>query len=231
MKKIQHILALASLLAAQSVYAQKKDTVYISEQNIKIQQLKAGKSVYLVYFRMSKEAPRTMTQFWTRNVKLGKQDGKDIIEITQSWEGKDSIVHTAQSICNAKTLKPLFHENWWDKNGKKTTSSYDYLAKRAILNGANAAQDTSAKTKQMLLGFRKAAETYHLNWHLDLETFSTLPFKANTTFGIPFYEAGFGQPEYIFYTITSEAKLTDYNNTEVDCWVLQHESDGNKKSY
>ncbi|SCY36614.1 DUF3108 domain-containing protein [Flavobacterium caeni] len=220
-----------SPLCLGNALAQQNDTVYISAANIKTHQLKEGRSTYLVYMKTGKEVPRSMTQFWSIDVKRKKERDKDVIEVWQSWEYKDTIVHTATSICDAQTFKPLSHESWWNKNGKKTTSVFDYQARCITVDGADATKDRSEKGTQTTNGFLAAVHHYHLNWHLDLEVFSTLPFALHTTYAIPFYEAGYKQPEYIFYTVAGEDNLEGYGGHDVACWLLTHETPGNIEKY
>lgn len=229
MKYYFYLLSL--ILVSDFSFAQKSDTVYINSKNIKIDQLKEGESIYLVYFRKEKEATRTMTQFWTRGVKRKTENGRKILEVYQAWEDKDSIVHTAKSLCDAQTFKPLFHESWWNRNGKTSTSVYNYETKQVAIDGNDALKDTSVKGKQSATGFLKAANMYHLNWHLDLEVFSVLPLSLHKTYAIPFYEAGYKEPENIFYTVSGEDQLTGYDNEKVACWTLTHETPGNKEKF
>lgn len=229
MKYYFYLLSL--ILVSNFGFAQKSDTVYINPKNIQVADLKDGKSVYLVYYRQHKEATRTITQFWTRAVKRKTENGKTLIEVYQSWEDKDSIVHTAKSLCDAQTFKPLFHESWWKVRGKNSTSVYNYETKQATIDGNDALKDTSTKGKQLMVGFLKAADAYHLNWHLDLEVFSILPLSFHKTYAIPFYEAGYKEPENIFYTVSGEDQLKGNDNQPIACWVLTHESPGNKEIF
>lgn len=230
--KREAFLIMGMIITASLCCAQKRDTVYIHQNNIETHSLKEGKSVYLVYFKMTKDAPRTMTQFWTRKVKKETVAGKDILEITQSWEGKDSLLHTSKSICDAKTFRPLFHENWWNLlNGTKSASVFDYVTRKAVIDGKDISQDTTAKGRQRHSSFLKATDVYNLNWHLDLEIFTVLPLALHKTFVIPFYNPGFSEPKNIFYTVINEGKLTGYDQNEVDCWILQHESKDNTEQY
>ncbi|MBX2953294.1 MAG: hypothetical protein KF870_12375 [Leadbetterella sp.] len=229
MKNYFYVVSL--ILVSSMSFAQKKDTLYVNPENIKMSRLKEGKSVYLVYFRMQKEATRTMTQFWTREVKRKTEGGRSIIEIDQYWEDKDSIVHTAKSRCDARTFKPLYHESWWKRNGKASLSVYNYETRQITIDGNDALKDTSAKGRQLTAGFLKAADTDHLNWHLDLEVFSTLPLSLHKTYAIPFYEAGYKEPENIFYTVSGEGELNGYDNGKTACWILVHEEPGNKEKF
>ena len=79
-------------------FAQKKDTVIITKNNINTTVLREGTHRYLVYFKMGKNATRTQTQFWTRTIKRTDLNGKPAIVVTQEWEDKDSIMHVSKSI-------------------------------------------------------------------------------------------------------------------------------------
>lgn len=71
-----------------------------------------------------------------------------------------------------------------------------------------------------------------LNWHLDLETFPTLPYKTGLTFVIPFYDPGTASGfQKVAYTVTGSAELIGYNDQKIDCWLLVHESKGNKEVF
>lgn len=212
-------------------FAQKGDTIYINPANIKTDRLKSGKNVYLVYFKQNKASNRTMTQFWTREVKIKTKNGREEIEIYQSWEDKDSVIHTAKSVCDAQTLKPLYHESWWKVRGRNSLSIYNYESKQVTINDDNALTDTSTKGKELKAGFFKAADNYHLNWHLDLEVFSTLPLSLYKTYGIPFYESGYKEPENVFYTVSGEDQLQGYDNKSIACWILTHQSPGNEEKF
>ncbi len=114
MKVIKKLIFLSTFLCfAYSVFAQKNDTVYITSKNINTKVLKEGTHRYLVYAKMKKDSIRMLTQFWTRTIKRTDYNGALVIEITQEWEDKDSIMHIVKSICDAKTMQPLYHKTWW----------------------------------------------------------------------------------------------------------------------
>lgn len=79
--------------------------------------------------------------------------------------------------------------------------------------------------------FRQALEQYVLNWHLDLEVFSILPLKENTTLAVNFYDPGFTAPAMQMYSVMGSGTLTGYEDQKVDCWLLIHESRGNKETF
>ncbi len=226
----RHLLAFTFIcLISLTVTAQKSDTLLITAKSINTGVLKEGTTRYLVYFKMKKDATRTQSQFWTRKIEYGNYNGANAITITQEWEDKDSIVHTAKSICDAKTLKPIYHETWWKQRGLLVV---DYASKSIINKGiAINEQDTVKQHKKIWADFKTSLDKYFLNWHIDLEVFPVLPYKNNITFLIPFAEPGATAPENIAYTVSGSAKLTGYDNQQIDCWLLTHEEKGNKEVF
>lgn len=210
--------------------AQKKDTVFITEKNINTSVLREGTHRYLVYFKMKKDAPRTMTNFWTRKIERAKQNDKAVIIITQEWEDKDSVMHTVKSVCDEKTMKTITHEFWWKQRGSTVV---DFGNNSIQVNGKMLTDaDTAKQNKPVWAGFKSAENNYFLNWHLDLEVFPTLPYKNGITFIVPFYDPGTASLyQKVAYTVTGSAELTGYNDQKIDCWLLLHETKGNKEVF
>ena len=224
-----YVVLFTTVLLTVSAFAQSKDTIAISGKNISTKALKNGSNHYLVYFKMKKDATRTQTQFWTRNIERIDYNGKAAIKITQEWEDKDSIVHTVTSVCDETTMQPYYHQSWWKQRG---ISTYDFLMQAAEINGKQLSDaDTTKARKQSWQAFKETWNGFSLNWHLDLEVFSTLPFKKNVTFLIPYYEPGSAKPKSVAYTVSGSGTLMGYNNKEIDCWLLTHESPGNKELF
>jgi hypothetical protein len=227
-KSILSLLA-AALFCASSLQAQLGDTLLIDAKKINTNILKPGVHRYLVYFKMGKDSNRVQTQFWTRTIARSSYQGMPAIAIQQSWEDKDSIMHTTASFCDAQTLQPLYHESWWKQRGR---SSFDFVNKTATFNGMPLSDaDTARQRKKMWEGFKAAWDKFVLNWHLDLEVFPTLPYKKGAIFSIPYYDPGFTAPAPVIYTVTGEADLPSYNNQSIPCWLLLHETKGNKEVF
>lgn len=220
--------------------AQKIDTVYITASDINTKVLREGTHRYLVYFKMKKDAPRAQTQFWTRTIKRTKYKGTPVIEITQEWEDKDSVMHVVQSISDAKTMQPMYHKTWWkvqtSRNATvKTESSttVDFFNNTVEHNGKLLSDaDTSKQTKAIWDGYKSSLNKYLLNWHADLETFPLLPYKKGVTFVISFYDPGTASGfQNVAYTVADSGELIGYNDQKIDCWLLVHESKGNKEIF
>lgn len=210
-------------------FAQTKDTILITADNLKVSNLKTGKTRYLVYIKNNKDAPNTEMQIWNIDIEKTMYAGKEAFVVNQKWDFKDSIVHSASSVCNVNGFKPLFHESWWKSRGKQT---FDVVAKQLQINGHEITKtDSVKKNKSIYNSFETSFDQYYLNWHLDMEVFTMLPYKHNVTFKIPFYEFGYSKPEGIYYSVAGEADLVTYDNRKIKCWLLKHEEKGNLETY
>lgn len=242
MLKIKNSLLLVSLFCflVQVASAQKADTVRITPKSINTKLLKEGTHRYLIYFKLNKDSVRTQTQFWTRTITRSIYNGKESIEINQIWEDKDSIMHIVESISDAKTMEPLFHKTWWKVQAVRnstiktvTETSVDFINRTLTYNGKQLSDnDTSKQVKPIWNAFKSSIGKYYLNWHLDLETFPVLPYKKGVTFIIPFYDPGTASNyQELTYTVIGSGLLSGFNNQKIDCWLLQHESKGNKELF
>ncbi|RFS18349.1 hypothetical protein [Emticicia sp. C21] len=221
------LYALIGLCFSFASYAQ--DTVWVDATKVNTKFLKEGTNRYLVYFKMNKDAGRSRPQFWTRNVSFENYNGKEAIVVKQEWEDRDSVVHTVKSVCDKKTFAPLYHQSWWKARG---TGEFDFVNKTAKVNNSPITEaDTTKNKKFVWQAFEKALNQYTLNWHLDLEVFPLMPYKANTTYMIPFYEPGSLAPKFESYTVTGSGELAGYDNQKVDCWLLTHESKGYREVF
>lgn len=208
--------------------AQKTDTILITAKTIKISQLKEGKAKYLVYFEKGENAPASESQIWNIEIMKGKINNEEVITVSQKWDYKDTVVHTAKSISSVMDFKPLYHESWWQTRGAQ---HFDVEQKKVWINSKEITDTNSAKReKNLYTSFVSSDGKYYLNWHLDLEVFSMLPLKKNTTFLIPFYEFGYDTPRNISYTTIGEDVLI-YNGKKIKCWLLYHEEKGNKETF
>ncbi|RYY53833.1 MAG: hypothetical protein EOO09_16540 [Chitinophagaceae bacterium] len=226
--RINLVLAVL-LLAALSLSAQKADTIRITSKDLNTSVLREGTHRYLVYFRMKPGATRTNVSFWTRKIERNNYQGHAALTITQEWEDKDTVVHTVKTITDGKTMAPYYHEYWWNKRGE---AKFDYLTGTAEMNGQPLQSTDTARTRKLSYeGWQQALKAPQFNWHIDLETFPLLPFRQGVTFVIPFYDPGPSGLQDAAYTVTGSAKLKGYDDQEVDCWLLTHESTGSKEVF
>jgi hypothetical protein len=224
-------IALSLTVVAGSVYAQKTDTVKISASNVNTAVLRPGINRYLVYFKNGKDSSRINYQFWTREIAFVGYHNKKAISVKQEWEDNAGLIHKVYSVSDRKTFKPLFHEIWWKNRGSASFSFHDQKA--MFIDKPLTEADTAKRSKLIYGGFKQAlSQDYLLNWHTDLEVFPILPFKANTTFLINFYDPGTASaPQEVAYTVSGSAQLEGYNNQKIDCWLLSHSSPGNHEVF
>lgn len=228
------------LFSTQELNAQRKDTVEITSAHLNTKVLREGTHRYLVYFKMAKDSVRTQTQFWTRTVQRVQYNGVPAIKIQQEWEDKDSIVHMATSFSDAKTMSPLYHSSWWKVQTSRTSpvktvniTTVDLLNKTVVYNGGLLSDTvTDSRARAIWKGYQSSLDQYFLNWHLDLETFPLLPYRKGVTFLIPYYDPGTASNlQQVAYTVTGSTQLIAYDDQKIDCWLLVHESKGNKEVF
>ena len=224
------VCGLMIVISFSSGFARQADTIRISEKDINTSVLKEGTHRYLVYFKQGKDAPRRDVQFWTRSIERKQWNGKPALAITQVWEYKDTINHTVYSVCDASTMRPLFHEFWWKQ---RDSVQVDFTKASILINKQPLTAAESLKQRATIWqAFDSVKNSFVLNWHLDLEVFPTLPFREGVTFLIPFYDPGLAFPaKQVAYRVTGSAQLTGYDNQPIDCWLLQHEDAGNREIF
>lgn len=202
-------------------YAQ-KDTLIIKPSDVNTSVLKPGMHRWLVYFKMGKDSSRTNYEIWNRKIAFLQYEGRPAISVTQEWENNDTVTHKVYTVCDQKDFQPLYQESCW--RGRNTIG-FDFLKKQMQVDGKIPdARDTARANVKRREAFEKALTQYTLDWHLDLEVFPTLPYKDKRTFGINFYDPGFGEPKIVYYTVEGSASLPGYDGQQIDCWLLVHES-------
>jgi hypothetical protein len=238
--KIKFLLGSILLIHAAILKGQTGDTLRISAKDINTAVLRDGTHRYLVYFKMKKDTVRSMAQFWTRTIKRTDYNGTPALEITQQWEDKDSIMHIVKSYSDIKTMQPLYHHTWWKVLAGRTatvksiTSTIVNMKDKTVeYNGRMLSDaDTARQAKKIWEGYKSSVDKFYLNWHLDLETFPTLPYRKGVTFVIPFYDPGTASDfQTVAYTVKGEAELEGYDGQKIKCWILEHESPGNKEIF
>ena len=216
------------LFVANHSYAQKKDTVIISPANILTKNVPLGHHKYLVYFKKGKDSSSINFQIWNLTVKKEDYNGRPAISIDQFWEDNAEVVHRVNSVSDAKDFRPIYQTSWWKTRGTTITN---FVAKTATFPDQLFRKNPDSSRKVALSAFQKATNEYALNWHLDLSTFSMLPFKDGITFGINYYDAGFSAPQLQYYTVTGSAIFEGVERSKTECWLLTHESPNNKEIF
>lgn len=209
--------------------AQEINTIHINSKNIKTAQLKDGISKYLVFIQNDKNAPISEMQIWNLSTSRESYKNRKVIMVNQVWYYKDTIAHTSKSISLQEDFRPIYHDSWFKKRGKQI---FDVENKKLSYNNVEVTENESnPKIKTSYNSFKSSENIpYFVNWHLDLEVFSMLPYKKNVNFLIPFYEFGYDKPKEILYKVTGEEKFT-YNGNSINCWVLEHNEEGNQEKF
>ncbi|WP_299988174.1 hypothetical protein [uncultured Pontibacter sp.] len=207
MKRI-FLLAIATLITAYA--SAQTDTLRVTSKHLKVKQLKPGTRQYLVTVQTPANPKVLRQSLWTRNVSFEEVAGKEKLVIRQNWVGADTLTNRQlYSICE-KDFKPVFHTG----TSARGTAAFNFEPDRVV--GADTVLNNGFK------GFSIAAEAATFNWELDMETFESLPLKANTVYLINFYHPGSKTaPQYYSYKVTGSEKLLTVNNTSVDCWMLR----------
>ncbi len=205
------LLILASLtILTYSAIAQ-VDTIRVGKNDLITSQLKPGMHQYLVYFDIAKKDAFKMPSLWNREVRFVDHKGEPAIEIVQHWYGGDTLTNRyVYSIAKKKTFEPIYHYT-----KMKEAEAFDFEKNK--ITGSDTVSTNSKKD------FEIALTTSTYNWELDLEIFSTLPFKkAGQTFVINFYHPG-GRtaPMYYSYKVIGSEKIQTIDNKETDCWQLK----------
>jgi hypothetical protein len=143
---------------------------------------------------------------------------KAAIIVRQQWE-RDSVVHKAYTVFDAKDFSTLLHDSYWRALGYSLVFDFETrkFSSKAIVQAIPDSVRMSCE-KELAGSFGK----YNLNWHDDLVIYSMLPYKENRTFLINYYDPGFGPPVDVPYTVTGSDFLTGRGGDKIECWTLEH---------
>lgn len=198
-------------LIATTVRAQ-VDTISLLNHDLITAQLKPGLHQYLVYMENPKKQRLAWHSLWSREVKLKQTQGVSVIDITQHWTSADTTFNRyVYSRSRQDNFAPMYHY---------TRSTRGVEAFQFTNEQMTAADTVVANARK---GFEQKFSAPTLNWELDLEVFSTLPFKRKgQQFVIPFYHpGGTTPPAFYTYTVSGEEKLTVADGRTADCWMLK----------
>ncbi|MBI1341490.1 MAG: hypothetical protein GC171_01015 [Terrimonas sp.] len=208
-------VTIAFSLIVQCADAQKKDTLTISAANLRFDGIKYGKASYLVYNKKTKDSPAEGMYMVNITVAPFRYKQQPAIEISQQWDGRDTIVHRAYTVLNKTDFSTLLHQTSWKVLGYTTT--FDFDIRKVSFDGKVA---DSNKLK-IVSDFDASFANYNLNWHSDLFIFTRLPYKANRSFRINFFDPGFGKPTEEIYSVIGSDVLLTTSGKKIICWVME----------
>ena len=216
---VKHFLSLLLILSviARSE-AQSRDTLRVRPADLDISGIQTGNYSYLIIRRVAPDSPATGLTMAKMSVVRQTYHNKPAIVVRQQWE-RDSVIHKAYTVFDARDFSTLFHDTWWRVLGYALI--FDFEVHTFSSRNVNRSIPDSVRVsceKEMAA----AAGTYNLNWHDDLIIYTMLPYRAGRTFLINYYDPGFGVPAEVPYTVTGSDTITDRGGWTIDCWVLQH---------
>jgi hypothetical protein len=225
MKPLLCMLFFGSLVL--SIAAQKGDTLHVQPEDLNIKDLQMGEYTYLIVRLKAKDSPATSMILAKISVERQTYHNKAAIVVRQQWE-RDSIVHKAYTVFDARDFSTLLHDTYWRAQGFDMIFDFETrkFGSRNIIHDIPDSIKTSCEEE-----FAASFAKYNLNWHDDLIIYSMLPYKENRTFLINYYDPGFGKPIEVPYTVTSSGILTDRGGARIDCWVLEHDDENGTEKF
>jgi len=224
MKLFFTLFSLLSLAATASI-AKVTDTLQIKQGDLDMKALQTGSYSYILYTRKTKDSPAQRITLVKINVEAKPYNDKPAFFVTQEWD-RDTIVHAASSVFDAKDFSTILHDTWWKSTGYSI--KFDFEAKTVSFTERGIKGSIPDSVKLIAKkDFDQSFENYNLNWHADLLVYQVLPYKDGRTFVINYYDPGFGKAEKVNYSVTGSDFLVNNDGQKIDCWVLYHSDPGN----
>lgn len=206
------LILILSLFFLWQVSNAQVDTISLNTNDLLTKQLQPGLHQYIVYFEMAAKKKIIAPMLWNRQVNFTEVKGKKVIEIKQHWYSADTLMNRVlYSLSERETFTPIFH---YAKNARGI-EAFDFEGRK--VNGSDTVANNAKKDFEIALSIPT------LNWELDLEVFSTLPYKkVGQTFVINFYHPG-GRtpPKYYAYTVSADEIIKSTDSKTIDCWLLK----------
>ena len=216
MKYSATILILLLLLG--QVSAQKNDTLVIGPKQVNTKKVRTGTHFWINYNINSKDSIKRNLIAWQMTIEPVVHHDKSAFSIRQLVTGRDTIMMSTHTICDPETFVTRYHQS---RSSFSSALDMDFENKTFSINGKPVtANDTARSSKIRWRKFDSSATFFSLNWNIDLAILPLLPYKANRTFLINFFEPG-GAPTLMPYTVINSEFLYNYDNSKTECWVLQ----------
>lgn len=188
------------------------DTISIAKKDLIISQLKPGLHQYLVYFERPKQKKIMMPMLWSRQVNFKKFQGNDVVEIIQNWYASDTLLNRyIYSVSKRVDFSPIYHYT----KGTRGIEAFNF--ERNSILGSDTVMNNTKKDFDLRL------VTSTLNWELDMEILSTLPYKKiGQIFVINFYHpGGKTEPNFYQYKVIGSEIILGSDTNGIDCWQLK----------
>ena len=225
MKNILSIFCI--VLVVSGAAAQKGDTLRVRPSDLDIKGLQTGNYSYLIVRQKALDSPAASMIIAKMNVARETYHNKQAIVVRQQWD-RDSVIHKAYTVFDASDFSTLLHDTYWRVLGYALVFDFETrkFDSRPVLRTIPDSVRTSCE-QELAASFG----AYNLNWHDDLVVYSMLPYKANRTFLINYYDPGFGKPVEVPYTVTGSGVLTDRGGSGIDCWTLEHTDENGTEKF
>jgi len=208
----------AFLTLSIAAMAKPADTLKVQPGDIDMKALQKGEYSYIIYNKKSKDGPAMRMTLVKISVAPQMYHNKPAIIIKQEWD-RDTVVHAAYSVFDAKDFSTIEHETWWKPLGY--SMKFDFESKKVTYKHDDPSKNVPDSVIQKGTNdFNGSFVKYNLNWHADLIVYQLLPYKDNRTFIINYYDPGFGKAEEVAYTVTGSDVLSGRDGERTDCWVL-----------
>lgn len=201
------VLALLSLCV--TLFSQ-NDTIKITPQLLELEHIQYGESTYLVYMQDQK-GNRSNISIWKRTLKY---ENNSLFFTSHTEFDKAGSVWRVETTLNKDTFLPKSEKTFYSKELTKNKDVRKHFT--FTKNKTYTATDTSIHNSNPV---NISYTDQPFNWQLDLETFSLLPLKENTTFGVNFYHPGGMPPKIHYYTVLGSENV-ELNTNEIECFVL-----------
>ena len=215
------------LLTVLHALSQQRDTMHVRPTDLDIAGLQTGSYSYLIIRQKTPDSPATSMVLAKMQVERGTWHDKPAIVVRQQWD-RDSIVHTAFTVFDARDFSTLLHDTYWRALGYAMI--FDFETRKFGARSVVRAMPDSMRAHYEA-EFAASFGRYNLNWHDDLVVYSMLPYKENRTFLINYYDPGFGKPEEVPYTVTGSADLTGRGGERIECWTLEHTDENGTEKF
>lgn len=212
------LCGLIFLFATFASRAQKGDTIHVRPSDLNIKDLQTGHYTYLIVRQKAKDSPATSMILAKLSVQRETYHDKPAIIVRQQWD-RDSIVHKAYTVFDARDFSTLVHDTYWRVLGYSMIFDFETRSFDSKNIDRPIPDSVRKSCAEELAGSFGA---YNLNWHDDLIIYSMLPYKENRTFMINYYDPGFGKPVEVGYRVMGSDILTDRGGASIDCWILEH---------
>ncbi|HVS95855.1 MAG TPA: hypothetical protein VHE54_05190 [Puia sp.] len=206
------------LLMVLHALSQKRDTVRVRPSDLDIGGLQTGSYSYLIIRQKAPDSPATSMILAKMQVERQTWHNKPAIVVRQQWD-RDSVVHTAFTVFDARDFSTLLHDTYWRALGYGMI--FDFETRKFDARSVVRAMPDSMRSHYEA-EFAASFGRYNLNWHDDLVIYSMLPYQGNRTFLINYYDPGFGKPEEVPYTVTGSDVVTGRGGEKIECWTLEH---------